>query len=249
MPVSRGKLVVGVDVGGTFTDIIVGDSGGLRVLKLPTTSDPSRVVLRGLRKLGPEVRHSALISHATTLATNALLTHTGLARTALVTNEGFRDILEIGRQRRPEVYSLDTKRPPPLVERRDRITVHCRIGADGSAVTPLLPGDAVSVARRVIAGGYESVAICFLTSYLNPAHEEAVEEALTREGFSGHVSAACEVDREYREYERTSTTVVNAVLSPLMSGYLSSLSASLRRSRIFAPVYVINSDGGASTVA
>lgn len=249
MPVNRRKLVVGVDVGGTFTDIIIGDAGGLSVLKLPTASDPSRAVLQGLRKLGPGVRRSALICHATTLATNALLTHAGLARTALVTNEGFRDVLEIGRQRRPEVYSLDTRRPAPLVERRDRLTVDCRIGADGSVVTPLLPRDAVSVAGRVLAGKYESVAVCFLNSYLNPAHEEAAKRAIVKNGFRGHISASCEVDREYREYERTSTTVVNAVLSPLMSGYLSSLSASLRRSRISAPVYIMNSDGGASTVA
>ena len=125
MPVNLSKLVVGVDVGGTFTDIIVGDSQGLNVLKLPTSSDPSEAVLRGLRKLGPGVRRSTLISHATTLATNALLTHAGLARTALATNEGFRDILEIGRQRRPEVYSLGTRRPAPLVERQDRLTVDC----------------------------------------------------------------------------------------------------------------------------
>ena len=249
MPVNLSKLVVGVDVGGTFTDIIVGDSQGLNVLKLPTSSDPSEAVLRGLRKLGPGVRRSTLISHATTLATNALLTHAGLARTALATNEGFRDILEIGRQRRPEVYSLGTRRPAPLVERQDRLTVDCRIGADGSVVAPLLPGDAASVAGKVLAGGYESVAICFLNSYLNPAHEEAMREALVKEGFRGHISTSYEVDREYREYERTSTTVVNAVLSPLMSGYLSSLSASLRRSRISAPVYVMDSDGGASTIA
>ena len=99
---NRHGLAVGVDVGGTFTDIIIGDSAGLTVLKLPTTSEPAKAVLRGLRRLGPEVRQTSLISHATTLATNALLTHSGLPRTALVTNAGFRDILEIGRQRRPE---------------------------------------------------------------------------------------------------------------------------------------------------
>ena len=236
-------------MGGTFTDIIVGGADGLRVLKLPTASNPSRAVLQGLRRLGPRVRRATLISHATTLATNALLTHSGLARTALVTNEGFRDVLEIGRQRRPEVYSFDTRRPPPLVERRDRLTVRCRIGADGAVVAPLLPRDAASVADRVLAGRYESVAVCFLNSYLDPAHEEATRAALVKKGFRGHVSLSSEVDREYREYERTSTTVVNAALSPLVSGYLSSLSASLRRSGISAPVYVMNSDGGASTVS
>ena len=247
----KGRLtqVVGVDVGGTFTDIIIGDAAGLSVLKLPTSSEPAKAVLAGLRKLGPKARRASLICHATTLATNALLTRSGLARTALVTNDGFRDVLEIGRQRRPEVYSLDSRRPPPLVERKDRLTIKCRTGADGSELSPLADEDAESLAGRIVAGEYESAAICFLNSYLNSSHEEKMHDALLRAGFSGHVSLSSEVDREYREYERTSTTVVNAVLSPLMSGYLSSLSASLRRSRISAPVYVMNSDGGASTIA
>ena len=249
MPENQSRFAVGVDVGGTFTDIIVGDSAGLTVLKLPTTSAPSKAVLRGFRRLGPKARRAALITHATTLATNALLTRSNLARTALVTNEGFRDVLEIGRQRRPEVYSLDTRRPNPLVERKDRLTVNCRIGSDGSEISPLGRKDADSLAEQIIGGGYESVAVCFLNSYLNPAHEEGVRKALRLTGFRGHVSISTEVDREYREYERTSTTVVNAVLSPLMSGYLSSLSSSLGRSRIRAPVYVMNSDGGASTVS
>ncbi len=249
MPENRVRPTVGVDVGGTFTDIVIGDAGGLSVLKLPTTADPSKAVLRGLRRLGPRVRSASLISHATTLATNALLTRTGLARTALVTNEGFRDVLEIGRQRRPELYSLDTRRPAPLVERHDRLTVGCRTGADGSEISPLDVAEAGSLACRIAKEGYESVAVCFLNSYLDGAHEEGMRDALREAGFRGHVSISSEVDPEYREYERFSTTVVNAVLSPLMTGYLSSLSASLRRSRVRAPVYVMNSDGGASTIS
>jgi len=249
MSVKANGLAIGVDVGGTFTDIIIGGPDGLTVLKLPTTDAPARAVLRGLRKLGTGARRAALISHATTLATNALLTRSGLARTALITNEGFRDVLEIGRQRRPEVYSLDTRRPPPLVERRDRLTVRCRVGADGSETTPLEAEDASSIAAEVVDGGFESVAVSFLNSYLNPVHEEVIRDLLVRRGFRGHISLSTEVDREYREYERTSTTVVNAVLSPLVSGYLSSLADSLRRSKIRAPVYIMNSDGGASTVA
>ena len=249
MPQSQGRMAIGVDVGGTFTDIIIGEAGGLRVLKLPTTTDPASGVLQGLRNLGPRVRKAALICHATTLATNSLLTHSELARTALVTNEGFRDLLEIGRQRRPEVYSLDTRRPAPLVGRRDRLTLRCRVAADGSVIVPLDPGGTSSVAEKIVDGGYDSVAVSFLNSYLNPVHEEEVRRVLLRKGFKGHISISSEVDREYREYERTSTTVVNAVLSPLMSGYLSTLSVSLRRFGISAPVYVMNSDGGASTIA
>lgn len=240
---------MGVDVGGTFTDIIIHDSEGLTVLKLPTTSNPEVAVLRGLRRLSSNARKASLISHATTLATNALLTRSGLARTALITNEGFRDILEIGRQRRPELYDLGTRRPPPLVERRDRLTAQCRIGADGSEIEALADDEAESLANRVAHGGFESVAICFLNSYLNGAHEERMRAILLKSGFRGHISISSEVDREYREYERASTTVVNAALSPLMSGYLSSLGTSLRRSKIPAPVYMMNSDGGASTLA
>jgi N-methylhydantoinase A len=251
MPLSEGRnqLTVGVDVGGTFTDIIAADGEGVTVLKLPTTADPAAAVLQGFRRLGPRVRHASIISHSTTLATNALLTRSGLARTALITNEGFRDILEIGRQRRPELYDLDTRRPTPLVERRHRLTVRCRVGANGEELEPLGEEDAASVVRRVVNGGYESVAICFLNSYLNDIHEGRLRRVLAAEGFGGHTSLSSEVDREYREYERMSTTVVNAVLSPLMSGYLSSLQASLRRSRIRARVYVMNSDGGASTAS
>ena len=248
MPVKRSRPTVGIDVGGTFTDIIVSEAGGLTVLKLPTTPDPRAAVLRGLRKLCPKTRRFSFISHATTLATNALLTRSGLARTALITNAGFRDILEIGRQRRPDLYDLGTQRPRPLVERRDRFTVACRMGADGSEVQGLLDEEAESLARRIVDSGFESVAICLLNSYLSGVHEEKMRDALLSAGFGGHVSISSEVDREYREYERTSTTVVNAALSPLMSGYLSSLLGSLRRSRIPSPVYIMNSDGGASTI-
>ncbi len=248
----RGKSrasAVGVDIGGTFTDIVIADDFGLGVLKLPTSKDPERAVLAGLRSLGPRVRSASLISHATTLATNALLTRSGLAKTALITNEGFRDILEIGRQRRPELYDLDTRRPQPLVERKDRLTLSCRVGADGTEVTPLDLGSALSLVNQMVTRGFDSVAVCFLNSYLNGVHEAEVRDLLVGQGFRGHVSVSSEVDPEYREYERTSTTVVNATLSPLMTGYLSSLQASLRRFGLDAPVFVMNSDGGSSTVA
>jgi len=249
LPGPKRQVAAGIDVGGTFTDIVVGDSEGLVVLKLPTTANPSEAILQGLLRMGPGARDVSLISHATTLATNALLTHSGLARTALITNEGFRDVLEIGRQRRPELYNLRTRRPPPLVERRDRFTIACRISADGSELVPLDDRRARSLANQIKRGGFESVAVCFLNSYLNDKHETRMRTILVGSGFRGHVSISSEVDREYREYERTSTTVVNAVLSPLMTGYLSSLSSSLARIGIRSPVYVMNSDGGASTIA
>ncbi|MFI5404830.1 MAG: hydantoinase/oxoprolinase family protein, partial [Candidatus Gagatemarchaeaceae archaeon] len=243
------RLEVAVDVGGTFTDIIASDSESIWVVKLPTTSSPEEAVAEGLRRLGLSPQRVDLLSHATTLATNALLTRTGLARAALVTNEGFRDVLEIGRQRRPEVYNLRTRRPPPLIERKDRLTLRCRIGADGSEIVPLGVDETDSLAEKVAVGSYESVAISFLNSYLNGAHEAAVRDALSHRGYKGHVSISSEVDPEHREYERTSTTVVNAVLSPLMSSYLTSLQSALIRSGVKSQVYVMNSDGGASTIA
>lgn len=243
-------LTVGVDVGGTFTDIIRFDAhtGGLSVLKIPTSRDPSSAILRGLREMGATGRDVTLVSHATTIATNSLLTRSGLARTALITNEGFRDVLEIGRQRRPELYDLYTRRPQPLIPRSDRFTVRCRMKSDGSVLEPLDKAAARAAAKTIVDGRFESVAVCFLNSYANPAHEKSMGKILVEEGFRGHVSLSCEVDREYREYERTSTTVVNAFLAPPMAGYLSRLSKSLRKDGIGAPLYVMNSDGGMTTV-
>ncbi len=248
MPARAVTTAIGVDVGGTFTDIVVSGPGGLAILKLPTSSNPSTAILEGIRHLGRMARGATMLSHATTLATNALLTRSGLARTALVTNDGFRDILEIARQRRPELYDLDTRRPPPLVERRDRLTVKCRMGPDGTEIEPLAESELDLLAKQIVAGGFESVAVCFLNSYANGAHEEQVRAALGRNGFRRQVSISSEVDREYREYERTSTTAVNAVLAPLISGYLRTLERSLRLSGVSASIYMMNSDGGASTV-
>ena len=242
------KTAVGIDVGGTFTDVIVSDSIGLSVLKIPTTSDPSVGVVHAIRRLRRKVRSASFISHATTLATNALLTRTNLPRAALVTNEGFRDVLEIGRQRRPEVYSLRTGRPPPLIERRHRLTVSCRIGADGEEVAALAEIEAERLAKRIANEKFQSVAVCFLNSHMNGVHEMKIRNALRRTGYEGHISISSEVDPEYREYERTSTTVVNAVLSPLISGHLASIRSSVARSGISAPIYVMNSDGGSSTI-
>ncbi|HYC26729.1 MAG TPA: hydantoinase/oxoprolinase family protein [Nitrososphaerales archaeon] len=248
MPRRSGGLTVGVDVGGTFTDVIVSGPDTLLVAKLPTSSDPAGAVLRGLKSLGVDCSRVSLVVHATTLATNALLTRKGLARSALVTNEGFRDVLEVGRQRRPELYDLGTRRPPPLIPRRDRLTLGCRQASDGTEVTPFDPTEARLLASKVVKGGYESVAVCFLNSYVDGTHEGMMRDALRERGFMGHISISSEVDREYREYERTSTTAVNAVLSPLMSGYLERLRASLSGAGVKAPVFIMNSDGGSSTL-
>jgi len=235
-----------VDVGGTFTDVISFDSEGLLVSKIPTTTDQSKAVVEGLNSIGARIEHATYFSHATTVATNALITKVGLARTALISNEGFRDILEIGRQRRPELYNLRTRRPVPLIERRHRYTVPGRIGADGRIMEPLNLGACALTAREIVEGAHESVAVCLLNSYVNPSHETIVRRILTARGFRGSISLSSEVDREYREYERTSTTVVNAVLVPLMTGYLSRLKRKLAKMGLKSPIYIMNSDGGMS---
>lgn len=245
-------LSVGIDVGGTFTDIVLHDpsADALKVVKVSTTPDDvSRGIAEAMAKFSGRSRDVKLISHASTTATNALLTHVGLAKVALVTNSGFRDIVEIARQRRPELYSLRTRRPAPLVRRRDRFVVRCRMLADGRELEPLSAADARRVARRLVKGGYQAVAVSFLNSHRNPRHEEDMRRWLLEEGFDGHVSLSSEVDREYREYERTSTTVVNAALSPLVSSYLASLTVRLFQAGFDAPTYVMNSDGGTSTLA
>ncbi|HZW85080.1 MAG TPA: hydantoinase/oxoprolinase N-terminal domain-containing protein, partial [Nitrososphaerales archaeon] len=216
LPSRQGSLTIAVDVGGTFTDVIVGTPQGLLVAKLPTSSQPSDSVMSGLSKMKIERRDVSLVTHATTLATNVLLTRTGLPRAALVTNEGFRDILEIGRQRRPDLYELNVRRAPPLIPREDRLTLRCRIGADGSEVERFDPVQMASLARKIVRSGYESVAIAFLHSYLDSRHERTMRAALEEEGFPGPITLSSEINPEYREYERTSTAVVNAVLSPFM---------------------------------
>ncbi len=245
-------LSIGVDVGGTFTDILVHDSekDKIEVVKVPTTpKNPSHAILQALAGFGDRASEIKLISHATTIATNALLTHTGLAETALITNHGFRDILEIARQRRPELYNLYTIRPTPLVRRKNRFTVRCRILADGREFKGLDAREAGHVAKRIVQQGFDSVAVAFLNSYVNPKHERAMVRILRSAKFKGHVNLSSDVNREYREYERMSTTVVNAALSPVISTYLSELRKRLDAVGFTSPVYMMNSDGGMSTLS
>jgi len=242
---------VGIDVGGTFTDIVVYDTdkNESQVLKLPTTpKNPGEAIVEGLSGFRKRAKEVGLISHASTIATNALLTHTGLARAALVTNRGFRDVLEIARQRRPELYDLYARRPIPIVERKDRFTVHGRMLADGNELEPLDLREAKAVSKEIVEGRFQSVVVAFLNSYRNPEHERLMETVPRKTGFAGWVNLSSDVDREYREYERMSTTVVNAALSPLISSYLSSLRTMLDGAGFTAPVYMMNSDGGMNTL-
>ena len=212
---------VGIDVGGTFTDLVA--LRGKRVVTakvLSTPADQAAGVTAALAAAGIDGGIDPL-AHGTTVATNALLERRG-ARVALVTTEGFRDVIEIGRQDRPSLYDLTLDRPPPLVPRELRFTVRERMGPEG-IVEPL---DETSVAEVVDALGaaeVEAVAVCLLFSYLHPEHEERVGEAIRRALPDVHVSLSCRVLPEFREYERCSTTCANAYLGPVLSGYLGRL--------------------------
>src|SRR6059058_4150392 len=246
-------LFVGTDVGGTFTDVVIFDEESRKspeVIKAPTDlKRPELAIVKALGKYQGRTEQFALVSHATTIATNSLLTQSGLAATALITNEGFRDVLEIGRQRRPEIYNLNTERPKQLVQRKDRFTVKGRRLVNGSRLAPIAEKDLSKVSAEIISRGIESVAISFLNSYINPADEIRAEEILRRSGFKGHVDLSSRIDPQYREYERTSTTVVNASLAPSISRYLQRLKKELEQIGIESPLYVMNSDGTASTTA
>ncbi|HZW57994.1 MAG TPA: hydantoinase/oxoprolinase family protein [Nitrososphaerales archaeon] len=242
------RIFVGVDVGGTFTDLILYESTSKEttVVKVPTSSkNIEEAIIDALSSADPlAVR---MISHATTTATNALLTGTGLAKTALVTNAGFRDVLEIGRQRRPEIYNLYSKRPTPLVPRKDRLVVGGRILHDGREEAPISSPEITALSHKLALGKYDCVVVGLLNSYANPKHEKKVAKILA-EKFKGHIITSSDVDREYREYERISTAVVNAALIPLVSRYLKNLSEGLKRRSYSAPVYLMNSDGNVSTL-
>jgi len=236
-------LRIGIDTGGTFTDFVVVGDTGFSTWKEPSTpDDPARAILTGLDRILADVAARDLeVIHGSTVATNALL-EGKTARAAFVTNRGFEDLLEIGRQARPDLYNLDVERADPLVPRERRHGLTGRLRADGAELTPLDAGELARLAGALAAGGVESVAICLLHSYADPRHEEQVARALAESGLS--VSVSSRLVREYREYERASTTVVNAAVAPVVSRYLGNLASGLRE-RGIAGLRVMGSSGGA----
>ena len=216
------RRLLGVDVGGTFTDFVYVADGRTRIAKRPSTpADPGQAIVEGLRELG--WRPSEVV-HGSTVATNTLLTRSGAAA-ALITTRGFRDTLEIGRQARPDLYALHPTRPEPLVGEALRFEVGERIAADGELVEPLDEAGLAEVLDEIEASGVRSVAICFLFSFINPTHEQRAAALARERGLS--VSVSHEVLPQHREYERMSTTVANAYLAPVMSSYLNRLEESL----------------------
>ena len=241
-PTGPSTLVLAVDTGGTFTDLVLLAEGVITTLKLPSTKeDPSQAVIDGIRQiLDPEIDFALL--HGSTVATNALLERSG-ARVVLITNEGFEDIIEIGRQNRPQLYALVGHRPPPLVHRTDRLGVTGRIGPTGDEISPLDQQRVAELPEAVSELGAESIAISLLHAYANDEHERVLSKAVEALGLPLSVSSV--LVPEFREYERTSTTVVNAYVAPLMDHYLGRLSNEAGASR----VTIMGSNGGVLPVA
>ncbi|MFQ5398924.1 MAG: hydantoinase/oxoprolinase family protein [Anaerolineae bacterium] len=239
---------LGVDTGGTFTDFVWLDGNGrLRIHKqLSTPADPSEAILAGVALLN--VPESAAVVHGSTVATNALLERRG-ARTALITTKGFADVLAIGRQNRPDLYALVPQKPESLVPRRWRFEVTERVTAQGEILIPLELESLEPILARMESDQIESVAVCLLFSFFHPEHEQQIGRALARSRMASrgalHVSLSSEILPEYREYERTAATVINAYVAPLMSRYLENLAGGIRPRRLS----VMQSNGGIISAA
>ncbi|MEX0973305.1 MAG: hydantoinase/oxoprolinase family protein [Solirubrobacterales bacterium] len=239
-------MLLGVDVGGTFTDAVLFDGETLHTAKLPTTPEDQSVAViaaveQVLRRAGAEPAAVESFAHGMTVGTNALLEERG-ARTALIATAGFADLLEIGRQDRPDLYRLCSPKPAPLVEPALRFEAAERVGPEG-VVEPLAGGEAERLAALIAASGAESVAICLLFSYLDPSHERAIAEHLGSRLPGVHVSASHEVLPRFREYERCSTTTIDAYLSPLLGRYLDRLGGAASNAGLPPPL-VMQSSGG-----
>jgi N-methylhydantoinase A len=249
---SEPKLKLSADVGGTFTDVVL-EYGPQRWTGkvLTTPSSPEEGVLRGvgeiLARAGKSISDVDIFIHGTTLATNAIIERRG-AKVALVTTNGFRDVLEIGTESRYDQYELALVRPKPLVERPLRFTVRERMDARGSIRLALNESDVLAVAEQLKAGKVESVAIAFLHSYANPAHERAAAELLRSVLPNMYITLSSEVCPEVREFERTSTAAANAYVQPLMDGYLARMQEKLQAMGFGGALCLMTSGGGLTSV-
>jgi N-methylhydantoinase A len=221
------RIRIGIDTGGTFTDFVVARNSQIQHFKIPSTPhNPAEAILAGLARVMAETNTlPAEIVHGTTVATNALLERKG-ARVALITTAGFEDVIEIGRQARPEIYNFMVTRPAPLVARDLRFGIEERTASDGAIITELHQAQLQAVVDEIAASNAESIAVCLLFSFANPQHEKRIAAALA--SLNLPVSLSHIILPEYREYERTSTVCINAYLVPIMSRYLHSLERGLQ---------------------
>jgi len=245
---------VGVDIGGTFTDIVLlGSDGTIHTKKISSSvGNYAWAIVEGLIEVFAETGLDGAaieeIRHGTTVASNAILEHKG-ARVGLVTTRGFRDILEIRTLRMPRLYDLSWTKPPPLVERYLRQVVDERVRADGKVERALEPKDAERAVDALLAEKVEALAVCLINSFANPAHELTIKEIVQRKAPDLPLSVSCEVLPEIKEYERTSTTVINAYVMPIVARYLKALRKSLDAAGVPARLLLMQSNGGLTTDA
>lgn len=242
------RYTVGLDIGGTFVDIVAIDSNGhISSTKVPSRSNVFDALAEGLLELGIPLASAGVIAHGTTIATNALIEKSG-AKTLLLTTEGFRDILEIRRTNKGDLFDLHWTPPPPIIERVNRLEISERIAWDGRILKPLDLSGLAEIARLIDKRGIESIAIVFLHAYINPIHERQLRDALQALRPQLHVSISSDVIRSYREFERTATTAANAYIAPVISRYLDSFAAQLRLNGATAQLLMMQSNGGLSSI-
>ena len=245
---------IGVDVGGTFTDFHAMNISDGRVFlhKTPSTpNDPSLAIMTGLdallEKSGIDVGEIVRLAHGTTVATNALIQRRG-ARVAVITTEGFKDLLEIGRQIRPKMYDLKADNPLPLSERHMRFEIAERVGSKGEVIKPLSTNAISDIIQRVKASNAEACAVCLLFSFLMPEHEKKIREELSMNIPNLQISLSAEVQPEFREYERFSTTLLNAYLQPVIGEYMRKLGKKFKEIAPNARLGINQSSGGLMSV-
>ena len=234
------------DVGGTFTDGVLLDetTGKIEVSKVSSTPDnPAIGTIQGIEKFGIPLSEVSFLAHGTTVVINALIEGKG-AKTALITTKGFRDVLEIGRSNRTEMYDALYKKPTPLVPRHLRLEINERIGSDGLILVPLAIGELPQILEYMRKEKVESIAVCLLNAYANPEHEEAIGKFLRAHYPEATVSLSHQITRRYYEYERTSTATQNAYVMPVVQRYLNSLEEELTQRRFQSTLQIMQSNGG-----
>ncbi|WP_147124268.1 hydantoinase/oxoprolinase family protein [Shimia ponticola] len=250
---ARSSIRMGVDIGGTFTDVVLERDGAITSTKVLTTySAPEDAIIEGMhavcKKAGIAAGDIGQIIHGTTLATNALIERRG-AKTALITTQGFRDVIEMRTESRFEQYDLNLVLPDPLLPRHMRFTVPERVNAQGEVMIPLDPAQIEPVVDQIAVAGFDSVAIGLIHSYLNPSHEEMIRDVLRQRLPHVAVSISSEVSPQMREYERFNTVVANAYIKPLMASYLGRLEDRLKAEGVDCRIFLMHSGGGIMSIA
>ena len=239
-----------IDTGGTFTDVsLINEKNGRNyIMKVPSTpEDPSKAIVDGWEKIiqhvGIETSDISFFIHGTTVATNTLLEHKG-ASTALITTKGFKDVIQIGRQARPELYDLRARKPKPLVSRDMRQEVSERIQFDGQIRETVDKEEVQQIIEKIKNEKIESIAVCLLNAYMNSAHEKQIKKVIEKEFPEAYISLSSEILPEQKEYERSSTTIINSYLMPKMHNYLYNLSTELKKNFFEKEIYIMQSNGG-----